>query len=236
MTRLRFHRFLQGSLALMLASVWAGFGLAADVRHVGSNPDTGGSQAVVVTGSALAHTAQFFPVDGGGKLVGKGNASAQIEQTLRNVDAALREAGSSLDKAVRLNVSVRGPEVTAAVRRAVAKHFPAAKPSVAPVAGAFHEADILVAIDAIAPTARKADRVVLLRNSSLGGASGANHVGILPKGPRVYISGRAAREGNLAQATWATMEQIKATLEFLGLGLKDVVHVKSFAQPIGASS
>ena len=233
MTRKRFHRFLRGSLALMLVCVGARFGLAADVRHVGSNPDTGGSQAVVVTGSALAHTAQFFPVDGGGNLVGKGNASVQIEQALENVDAALREAGSSLDKAVRLNVSVRGPEVAAAVKSAVTKRFPTAKPSVAPVAGAFHDADILVAIDAIAPTPRDSDSIVLLRSSTLAGASGTNHVAILPKGPRVYISGRAAREGNLAQATWATMEQIKATLDFLGLGLEDVVHVKSFAQPIG---
>ena len=233
MTRKRSDRVVNSSLGLILAYIWVAVGTAADVRHVGSNPDTGGSQAVVVTGSALAHTAQFFPVDGGGKLVGKGNASAQIEQVLENVDAALREAGSGLDKAVRLNVSVRGPEVTAAVKRAIAKRFPTAKPTVAPVAGAFHNADILVAIDAIAPTPRDPDSIVLLRASTLSGATGTNHVAILPKGPRVYISGRAAREGDLAQATWATMEQIKATLEFLGLGLEDVVHVKSFAQPIG---
>ena len=32
------------------------------------------------------------------------------------------------------------------------------------------------------------------------------------------------------------MEQIKATLEFLGLGLSDVVHVKSFVQPIAETA
>ena len=228
----RFHRFVRVSVALAVGCVWADEGLAADIRHVGSNPHTGGSQAVVVTGSALAHTAQFFPVDSNGKLVGKGNATAQIEQALKNVDAALREAGSGLDKAVRLNVCVRGPEVLAALKSAVAGWFPTAKPSVAPVAGAFENTDTLVAIDAIAPTPRDASSIVLLRSSSLAGAWGTNHVAILPKGPRVYIAGLAAREGNLAQATWATMKQIKATLEFLGLGLKDVVQVKSFAQPI----
>ena len=142
MTCKRYHCVLNCSLALVLACVGAGFGLAADVRHVGSNPDTSGSQAVVVTGSALAHTAQFFPVDGGGDLVGEGDASAQIEQALKNIDTSLREAGSALDKAVKLNVSVRGPEVTAAVKSAVAKRFRGAKPAVSFVAGAFHDPEL----------------------------------------------------------------------------------------------
>ncbi len=227
------HRFLR--LALSLAC--CGLCMAAGVRHVGSNGEAGGSQAVVVTGSALAHTAQFLPVDSNGKLVDKADASAQIAQVLKNVDIALREAGSALDKAVKLNISVRGPEVTAAVKSAVAANFPGAtRPAVSLVAGAFPDPRVLVAADAIAPTPRDPSAIILLRSSALAGAPGANHVAILPKGPRVYISGRAAREGNVAQATWATMEQIKATLDFLGLGLADVVHVKSFVQPIAETA
>lgn len=201
---------------------------APEVRRIGDNVLTGGVNAVVTSGFALAHTAQFF--GSGGDDAGK-----QADQVLDSIAKALIEAGTTLQGVVKLNVYVANADVVGAVKTAIANRFPEDKrPAISLVEGAFMNAASLVAMDAVATTSQNPGASVTTwkKASSLSGSEGANHVGILPTGTRVYISGRAAREGTVAEATLATMVQIKDTLAFLGLGLEHVVHIKSFMQPI----
>ena len=211
----------------------------SNVRYVAENALTGGANAVVTTGSPLAHTAQFFALDRDGNLIGAGDAAAQTARVLDSIDSALAEAGSSLTQVVKLNVYLRNSDVTAAVKTGIAARFPlGSRPAISMVEGAFSNPDALIAMDAVA-TSRQgpaAGVTVRKRSAALAGPGGANHVSVLPAGTRVYISGRAAREGATAEATRATMRQIKDTLAFLGLGLEHVVHVKSFLQPIAEMS
>lgn len=200
----------------------------AKVRRIGDNELTGGVNAVVTSGFALAHTAQFFGSGGD-------DADRQTDRVLDSIAKALVEAGARLQDVVKLNVYVANAEVVDAVTTAIAKRFPEGKrPAISLVEGAFMNAASLVAMDAVATTSQNPGAGVTTwkKVSSLSGSEGANHVGVLPTGTRVYISGRAAREGTVAEATLATMIQIKDTLAFLGLGLEHVVQTKSFMQPI----
>lgn len=48
----------------------------------------------------------------------------------------------------------------------------------------------------------------------------------------LYVSGRAAREGDLAEATGSTMEQLLQVIGELGSDAADVIQVKAFLQPM----
>ena len=181
--------------------------LSAQIKSIGQGELKGSAQAVVVTGAHLAHTAQF---------VGTDTASV-----LRQVDQALQKAGSSLDKAVKLNIVVADESVTAKVEQALAKRYPTASkaPAASLVAGALPGQGATLAIDAIGVTSRTTKR-----NSQ---------VAVLPSGPRAYISGQSAN-GTLEKATRETLDKLKTNLEFLGLSLSDVIQVKSFVDPVAS--
>ena len=199
-----------------------------EVRYVGVNELTGGANAVIATGAALAHTAQFFPARGD-------DAGEQANEVLGSIANALEAAGSSLEQVVKLNVYVSGADVVEPVKAVIAERFgEGARPAICLAESTLMNTAALVAMDAVATTSENPRAgVAALRNSAaLAGKEGAHHVGVLPTGTRVYIAGRAARKDTVAEATHATMLEIKDTLAFLGLGLEHIVHVKSFMKPI----
>jgi enamine deaminase RidA (YjgF/YER057c/UK114 family) len=104
----------------------------------------------------------------------------------------------------------------------LARRFPrlSSKPAFSFVAGGMAMEGSLVAMDAVAVATK-----VTPRNSK---------VAVLPKGPRVYISGQSAG-GTLEEATKATLEKLKANLAFARLTLDDVVQVRSFVDPISSA-
>src|SRR5690348_7096043 len=111
-------------IAFVLALNTAPHALAEPaLRFVGANKETGISQAVVVEPTALAHTAQLLALDAAGRIVGKDNPAAQIERVLDHLETALAEAGSGLDRAVKVNVYVRRAELVSDVQKALAKRF-----------------------------------------------------------------------------------------------------------------
>ncbi len=86
------------------------------------------SQAVVHGG--LVYVAGQLPLDPAtGEVVGPGDAEAQTEQTLRNVEAVLRAAGSGLDRLLSVTIYVTGRDlwgaVNAAYSRMLGNHCPA---------------------------------------------------------------------------------------------------------------
>jgi enamine deaminase RidA (YjgF/YER057c/UK114 family) len=186
-----------------------------------AGPFRGTASAAVVKAAPLAHTAQIFPLDPNGKI--SGDAAAQIERTLDNLDAALQAGGSKLANAVKINVYVARSGMAELLGAAFEKRFggSAAKPAASVVMGGLAHPDALVAMDAVATATRAAER--------------NPRVAVLPAGPRVYISGQAS-PGDVRKATIDTLESLKRTLTFLGLGLSDVVQAKAFLQPISAAA
>ena len=94
----------------------------ADVRHVRPDRPNGHSAAVVVDADlALVHTAQLFPMDEQGELVGPGRPGEQVEAVLDRLDTALRRAGSGLDRVVKLNVVLARPDLLPAGPRSIGR-------------------------------------------------------------------------------------------------------------------
>ena len=189
------------------------------------------SRAVVVSEGALVHTSQLLPLDGRGKLIGKGKSDEQAEKVLDNLDLALSEFRSGLDALVKLNVYVSRDDVVDVMNRAMARRFPASsKPAVSFVTGPLPH-DALVAVDAVAITPDATDEVHYRTSASLRGQPGEAHAALLPAGARVHVSGQAEK-GELAEATRKTLEGLRTTLKTLHLSDKHIVQVKAFLLPM----
>jgi enamine deaminase RidA (YjgF/YER057c/UK114 family) len=226
---------------LLVALAAAGPAAAQDVRLRAIAPDDarGTAQAVVVEAGALVHTALLLPEDAGGRLDGSGDAGAQAARVLDSLQTALKAAGTSLDRLVRLHVYLTDASSTPAVERLLAGRFAGAtKPAVTFVETARARDGVLVAMDAIAATGSSARpgtaaRIVVpgLPRQARDGA----HVAVQPSGPFVVVSGRAA-QGEFDAAIAGTLEQLRADLEGVGLGFEHVVQVKSFVRDVSQAS
>jgi enamine deaminase RidA (YjgF/YER057c/UK114 family) len=209
---------------------------AVRLRSIEADAATGVARAVVVEEGALVHTALMFPENRAGELQGPGNAEAQGAAVLANLEHALREARTTLDRLVRLHVYVADASVTARIDHLLAERFRKAqtKPAVTFVETAMPRAEMLVAMDAVAatgwvPDPGPATRVVspLLRRVT----PNASHAAIQRPGPFVVVSGRAAA-GEFEAAIRGTLAQLRADLERAGLDFERVVQIKSFVGDI----
>lgn len=164
----------------------------------------------------LAHTTQY---------VGKGpNASAQAARVLDQLDEALKQAGSALDRAVKVNVYAVDVDALSAFRATLARRWNGRPwPAVCEVIGALEDGDAKVAADAVA-------------TAEPGSKARQSNVAILPTGGRIYISGQADPGADLAEATRKTLLGLNDTLTHLGLDRSRVVQAKAFLQPISGAA
>lgn len=229
-------RNLVTATMLLGATVSAQAAEPARLRWVDPHEKTGSSQAVVVDSLALAHTAQFLPFDSAGRIVGKDDPDAQIQQVLNNLEAALVEARSGFDQAVKINVYVRRSKLVSEVQDALFWRFKGeARPAVSIVESTLAHPDAVVAMDAVAAVPKAGAEVKRFRAATLPGPRSGTHVAVLPVGPHIYVSGQASLKGNdLAQATRQTMESLRATLKFLELNDTHIVQLKAFLRPMSA--
>lgn len=214
-------------LSLLFAT--APMALFAEPQCIEPQASTGSSLAVVVDGVPLVHTTQIFPSTAA-------DPAGQVKQVLDRLDETLKPTGSSLAQAVKLNVFVKDPAVTALVEQQLATVFAGAhKPAVSFVTTTLPEASHVVAIDAVAISSNaEAKSVQRLKPATAGKPSPA---AILPPGPRVYISGQAEKgDGTLVDATRLTMKSLFDTLQWLELSPADVVEVKAFLTPMKDSA
>jgi enamine deaminase RidA (YjgF/YER057c/UK114 family) len=190
------------------------------IRLVRPDDTSGASAAVVVDGGlTLAYTTQFFPTDERGKVIGAGRAEEQAGAVLDRLEAALRPAGSGLDRLVRVHVSAAKTEVIPAFRAAFSQRTAGkARPAVSFVVGALARPEALFAVDAVAAAAP--------------GSRARQDASLLPPGARVFVSGQADPGADLAQATRKTLEGLDTTLKYLGLDRSRVVQVKAFFRPM----
>jgi enamine deaminase RidA (YjgF/YER057c/UK114 family) len=83
---------------------------------------TGYSYAIKKSGTPVFVSGQVA-LDADGKLVGEGDAAAQTEQVLRNLQAVVEACGGTLDDVVKLTIFVTDPSYRPAVAAARLKWF-----------------------------------------------------------------------------------------------------------------
>ena len=202
-------------LALMTPSIAA----AADANmKIFRDPD-GKAVAALVDDSPLIYLTQVSP-QGGDDVEG------QLKNVIGYISHLLAGGGSSLSDIARLHLYAATPAAADEALRKLGSFFPeAGAPPVSVVQTALPDAKALIAIDVVARQAKL----------TKAGPSGddAGHLGVLPKGRRVFISGQAEKgDGTLASATTKTMESLETTLKFLGMEKKHAVQVKCFLTPM----
>lgn len=83
--------------------------MAVDLRIVdGLAPPPGYSHVAVGSGGTVVFTAGAVPLDARGELVGLGDATAQTEQVIRNLLAALETGGAAPENVAKTTVYVAG--------------------------------------------------------------------------------------------------------------------------------
>jgi enamine deaminase RidA (YjgF/YER057c/UK114 family) len=192
-------------------------------------------EAVVVDSAPLVHTGQILPFDKDGKL---GDDAAQIKQVFANLQAVLKEAGSSPDRIVRLNIHVKDAATSDSAMVAIMRDGvlgdPGQKrlPVISELKRNLPDLDVVIALDAVA-VARDVMSVERVRYDVVkpfGGTAAA----ILPAGPRAYVAGQAEKGATPAEATRKTLDSLRNTLKFMGLDDSHVVQCKCFLTPMTA--
>lgn len=228
-------RLLAQNTAAKSAAKKSAAGRETIVKYFDSSEATGTSSAVIVGQNHLAHTAQLLPLDAGGQIIGKKDASLQIERVLDNLQTVLTAVGSDFNRLVKVNVVVTRQKTVAEVQKAFAQHFNDSKPAVSfLVVEHLAHPDALVAMDAVATTSKEPGKESVTRITSSAlyrSPNGSAHVAILPGGPKVYVSGQA-EPGTLGEATRKTLESLRATLKHLDLDESRIVQLKAFLQPM----
>jgi WD40 repeat protein len=202
------------------------------LRFIDADDASATSRAVVVRGN-LALTSQLLPLDGRGRLPGKGDPGRQIRDVFNNLERVLAQAGVGLDALVKLNVYVSAEEVAERVRRVLPRRLPAgARPALGFVTMRLPHPEAVVAVDAVfVPLDRALNAVQHRAVADLSDQPGSSHLALMPAGERVYVSGQAEK-GDLATGTRKTLESLRATLKHLRLTDINIVQVKAFLTPM----
>lgn len=90
------------------------------------------------------------PIDPANQQLISGSVGEQTERVLRNIEAILKQAGSSMAKVVRCGVFLKDMNDFAAMNEVYAKFFPSAPPARSTIQAARLPKDCQVEIDAIA--------------------------------------------------------------------------------------
>jgi 2-iminobutanoate/2-iminopropanoate deaminase len=106
------------------------------------------SQAIRAQG--LIFTSGQVAIDPATQQVITGDVSAQTDRVLKNLDAILQAAGSSLEKVLRCSVFLKNMGDFAAMNEVYARYFKQTPPARSTVEVARLPKDVLVEIDVIA--------------------------------------------------------------------------------------
>jgi 2-iminobutanoate/2-iminopropanoate deaminase len=116
----------------------------------GGTPQLKAPLSAAARAGNLVWTAGQLAYDENGDLVGEGDVAAQTEQTLRNVDAALRVAGATMADVVKVTVWLTDTANFAAMNEVYRRWFDEPRPVRACVRADLMGQDLLVEIEATA--------------------------------------------------------------------------------------
>lgn len=201
------------------------------IKQIQASSTTGSSKAIIVDNVPLAHTTQILPLNKNGKVIGKGNIHKQVNQIFKHIGSVLKEAGSEVDDIVKINVYTSGNGLIPEIEKRLSHKFRnKTKPAVSFVTGDLGHREADVAMDVIAISNIRSDKVRYFHSPDLYPGSSA-HVSVLPEVGVTYVSGQAD-DGDLTQATRGTIKQLEATIKHLGITKDQVIQIKSFMQPM----
>ncbi|MGA2355889.1 MAG: RidA family protein [Terriglobales bacterium] len=113
-------------------------------------PQAIGPYSQAIRAAGLIFTSGQVAIDPATQQVVTGDVAAQTDRVLRNLDAILRTAESSLGKVVRCTVFLKNMGDFAAMNEVYGRYFKEAPPARSTVEVARLPKDVLVEIDAIA--------------------------------------------------------------------------------------
>lgn len=201
------------------------------IKQIQPSSTTGSSKAVIVDNAPLAHTIQILPLNKNGKVIGEGNIQKQVNQIFKHIGSVLKEAGSEVDDIVKINVYTSRNGLIPEIEKKLSSKFRnETKPAVSFVTGDLGHREADVAMDVIAISNLRSDKVQYFHSPDLYPGSSA-HVAVLPEAGVTYVSGQAD-DGDLIQATRGTIKQLEATIKHLGITKDQVIQIKSFMQPM----
>ena len=198
----------------------------AQLKSIEPSAQTGTSAAVVVDNVPLTHTSQVFPFNKAGDIIGKNDIPAQIRQVFKNAEVILEDSNSDFDHIVKLNIHVSSEKYIPQIKRQLALKFPGkTKPAVTYlIYKLWNGADIAMDIVAVSKTTKKNVRY-FSKNTAY--RSFTTKAAVLPAGGVTYISGQAIK-GPLQPGTHGTLQQLDASLKYLGIDKRDVVQIRAF--------
>jgi reactive intermediate/imine deaminase len=106
------------------------------------------------TAGGLVYTSGQVAWDDQGRLVGRGDPTAQTRQVLSNVESVLREGGATFDDVLKCNVYLADIRYFQAMNDVFATFFPSHPPARTTVQAPLAEPEMLVEIEAIAWTGK----------------------------------------------------------------------------------
>lgn len=208
----------------------------AGITYIEANNETGLSLATVVGDVPLAFTDQIFPWDRSGNVKGTNAIEDQVIQALKNMELSLEAAGSDLSKLLRINVYIQNKDHSELTLKLIKESLPEGTfPAITLIVGSQPMEKVLVTMDAVAvaPMTSVTTRGVNLPfTKGIYGKPNRSAVAILPSGRKVFLSGQAEPGADLLEASDKTMQNLLATLAYIGASASDVVQVKAFINPI----
>lgn len=207
-----------------------------DIRYIEPDEESGTSMATVAEDVPLAFTNQVFPWDDNGNLSVSNDLKVQVNQVMNNLESALQAADTDFSKLLRLNVYLQKKEHAKSVREIIKELLPkGAFPAITLIVANQAPEQVLVSMDgiAVAPMTSVTSRGVNLPyNKGHFKKNNRAAVAVLPAGRKVFIAGQAEPGKDLLEASDKTMQNLFATLAYIGASASDVVQVKAFINPI----
>jgi len=206
------------------------------ITYIEPNDKTGTSLATVVGDVPLAFMDQIFPVDKSGIVVGGSDLKEQVTQVFKNLEKTLESGGTNLSKLLRINVYLQKEDHSKPAKELIRELLPeGAFPAITLIVGAQPRENVLLTLDAIAlgPLTSESNRgVSLYLEEGLTGKSNRSGLAVLPSGRKVFIAGQAEPGKDLLEASDKTMQNLLATLAYIGASASNVVQIKAFINPI----
>jgi len=179
----------------------------------------------------LGFTGQIFGGREGGGF--DHDAGAQARQAIANLGKLLRTAGSDLAQTVKLNFCVTEDAWHDPIVSAVSAAFAGHPVPVSFVRSRLSEPGALVAVDAVVQLPVRENAVRSLNVTGFPAVAGGAHLGVLPAGRKVFLSGLASRtKGGFREAVREVLEGQAKTLRHLGLDPSKIVLVKGWLAPL----
>ena len=121
-----------------------------DVIATKDAPQAIGPYSQGIRANGFVFVSGQIPTDPATQQLISGDVAAQTERALRNIEAILAAAGSSMERAVKTTVFLKSMGDFAAMNEVYGRHFTSAPPARSTVEVARLPKDVLVEIDVIA--------------------------------------------------------------------------------------